>query len=128
MLNNLTDITLEPAFSAICGYTERDLDMVFAPELGALDRQQVRQWYNGYGWLGFEKVYNPYDVLLLFATAAIRGVLVRDRDARVSGGHSVQATGVDGVAGRDGEHGGIAVGVRRGARRHRWRCCSRPAI
>ena len=25
----------------------------------------MREWYNGYGWLGAEKVYNPYDVLLL---------------------------------------------------------------
>ena len=32
-LNNLTDITLEPAYSAVCGYTDRDLDTVFAPEL-----------------------------------------------------------------------------------------------
>ena len=64
-LNNLTDITLDPAFSAICGYTEEDLDSVFAPELRGLDREQVREWYNGYSWLGSEKVYNPYDVLLL---------------------------------------------------------------
>ena len=64
-LNNLTDITLEPAFSSICGYTERDLETVFAPELPGLDRQRVREWYNGYGWRGVEKVYNPYDVLLL---------------------------------------------------------------
>ena len=32
-LNNLLDITLDPVYSAICGYTERDLDTVFAPEL-----------------------------------------------------------------------------------------------
>ena len=64
-LNNLTDITLDPVFSSICGYTERDLDMVFAPELPGLDRERVREWYNGYSWLGDEKVYNPYDVLLL---------------------------------------------------------------
>ena len=64
-LNNLTDLTLDPVYSSVCGYTERDLDTVFAPELGGLDREQVREWYNGYGWLGDEKVYNPYDVLLL---------------------------------------------------------------
>ena len=64
-LNNLTDLTLDPVYSSICGYTEGDLDTVFAPELGGLDREQVREWYNGYGWLGDEKVYNPYDVLLL---------------------------------------------------------------
>ena len=64
-LNNLTDITLDPVYSSICGYTEDDLDTVFAPELGGLDREQVREWYNGYSWRGDEKMYNPYDVLLL---------------------------------------------------------------
>ncbi|MCY4484211.1 MAG: AAA family ATPase [Spirochaetaceae bacterium] len=64
-LNNLTDITLDPAYSAICGYTEGDLETVFAPELAGLDRERVREWYNGYNWLGAESVYNPYDVLLL---------------------------------------------------------------
>ena len=64
-LNNLTDITLDPVFSSICGYTEEDLDRVFAPELAGMDRQRIRDWYNGYGWLGGEKVYNPFDVLLL---------------------------------------------------------------
>ena len=29
-----------------------------------MDRERVREWYNGYSWLGMEKVYNPYDVLL----------------------------------------------------------------
>ena len=65
-LNNLTDLTLDRRYSAICGYTERDLDAVFAPELAGLDREQVREWYNGYCWRGAEKVYNPYDVLLMF--------------------------------------------------------------
>ena len=67
-LNNLIDITLEPPYSAICGYTEADLDTVFAPELPGLDRERVRDWYNGYGWGGAETVYNPFDALLLFRT------------------------------------------------------------
>ena len=65
-LNNLIDITLEPHYSALCGYTDEDLDAVFAPELPGLDRDEIRRWYNGYNWLGTEKVYNPFDVLLLF--------------------------------------------------------------
>ena len=65
-LNNLTDITIDPHYSAICGYTEEDLDTVFAPELPGLDRDQIREWYNGYSWRGEEKVYNPFDILLLF--------------------------------------------------------------
>ena len=64
-LNNLTDITLDPRYSAICGYTEADLERVFAPDLGGLDRERIREWYNGYRWRGAEKVYNPFDVLLL---------------------------------------------------------------
>ena len=65
-LNNLIDLTLDPPYSAICGYTEADLDHVFAPELPGLNRDEVGTWYNGYNWLGEEKVYNPFDVLLLF--------------------------------------------------------------
>ena len=64
-LNNLTDITLEPEFSSICGYTEGDLDRVFAPELPGLDRKRIGEWYNGYSWRGDEGVYNPFDILLL---------------------------------------------------------------
>ncbi len=64
-LNNLSDITLDARYAAICGYTEADLDTVFTPELPGLDREEIRRWYNGYKWLG-EGVYNPFDVLLLF--------------------------------------------------------------
>ncbi|MCY4535322.1 MAG: AAA family ATPase, partial [Bryobacterales bacterium] len=66
-LNNLRDITLSPAYSAICGYADADLDTAFAAELPGLDREQIREWYNGYSWGGEGKVYNPFDVLLLFA-------------------------------------------------------------
>ena len=65
-LNNLKDITLDLRYSAICGYTETDLDTVFASELPGLDRDEICDWYFGYNWLGEEKVYNPWDVLLLF--------------------------------------------------------------
>ena len=65
-LNNLMDITLDPCYSAICGYREQDLEKVFAPELEGLDRGKVRRWYNGYNWRGEERVYNPFDILLLF--------------------------------------------------------------
>lgn len=70
-LNNLNDITVDPEYSAICGYTESDLDAVFAPEIPGLDRDQIRGWYNGYNWTG-ESVYNPFDVLLLFQKRQFR--------------------------------------------------------
>ena len=71
-LNNLKDITLDPRYSAICGYTEVDLDEVFAPELAGLSRERIRDWYNGYHWLGEERVYNPFDALLLFDRRAFK--------------------------------------------------------
>ena len=71
-LNNLRDITLDPRFATICGYTEGDLDTVFAPEMEGLDRDQVREWYNGYNWDGDERVYNPFDILLLFDSRKFR--------------------------------------------------------
>ena len=69
-LNNLTDITLDPRYSAICGYADADLDTVFAPELPGLDRDAIREWYNGYWWLGEEKVYNPSTSCCCSATAS----------------------------------------------------------
>ena len=65
-LNNLMNISLDPNYATICGYTDADLDTVFAPELPGLDRDRIREWYNGYHWLGDEKLYNPFDLLLLF--------------------------------------------------------------
>jgi len=65
-LQNLRDISLDPQFSTLCGYTDRDLDEVFAPELRGLDREGIRSWYSGYSWGGKERVYNPFDILLLF--------------------------------------------------------------
>ncbi len=67
-LNNLEDISLNPRYATVCGYTDADLDAVFAAELEGLDRNQIRAWYNGYNWLGEEKVYNPFDILLLFGS------------------------------------------------------------
>jgi hypothetical protein len=62
-LNNLEDISLNPAFGNICGYTQLDLDTTFAPYLEGVDMEQVKRWYNGYNFLG-DSVYNPFDILL----------------------------------------------------------------
>lgn len=65
-LNNLTDVTLLKQFSAICGYTQSELEGTFADELTNVDLEKVKEWYNGYNWTG-EKVYNPFDILLFLA-------------------------------------------------------------
>lgn len=70
-LNNLEDITIDNRYSAICGYTDTDVDTVFGPELGGLDRNEIRKWYNGYNWTG-ASVYNPFDLLLLFRKREFR--------------------------------------------------------
>ena len=70
-LNNLRDITVSAEYSALCGYTEQDVDTVFVPELPGLDRDEIRRWYNGYNWTG-AAVYNPFDLLLLFQEREFR--------------------------------------------------------
>ena len=62
-LNNLKDISLNPKYGSICGYTEKDLNQVFSEHLEGVDRKQLQQWYNGYNFLGTDLVYNPYDIL-----------------------------------------------------------------
>ena len=116
-LNNLTDLTMEPAYAAVCGYTDADLDTVFAPELPGLNRRAIRDWYDGYHWLGPERVYNPCDVLLLFRrrrfdawwfetgtptflveTLFKRRVSAPDLDNLVAGGDLLSAFDVDDMA------------------------------
>jgi hypothetical protein len=70
-LNQLKDITVDARYSALCGYTDHDIDTVFADQLDGLDRQQIRDWYNGYNW-GGTRVYNPFDVLLLLDKRVFR--------------------------------------------------------
>ena len=62
-LNNLKDITLDPKYATICGYTQQEFEKVFAERLNDVDLEKVKKWYNGYNWLG-ENVYNPFDILL----------------------------------------------------------------
>ncbi len=62
-LNNLTDISLDEDYAAICGYTEQELADQFDGHLKNADMAGVREWYNGYNFLG-DPVYNPFDILL----------------------------------------------------------------
>ncbi len=64
-LNNLEDISLDPNFGAICGYTQQELETHFTDRLAPVNREEFKSWYNGYSWLG-DSVYNPYGTLLFF--------------------------------------------------------------
>ncbi|MDX9722745.1 MAG: ATP-binding protein [Myxococcota bacterium] len=70
-LNNLEDLTLAPHASAICGYTQAELEEVFAERLVDVDLARVKAWYDGYRWLG-ESVYNPFDILLFLKSKVFR--------------------------------------------------------
>lgn len=65
-LNNLNDITLNPNYSTICGYTQADVETIFASHLEGQDFAKIKKWYNGYQWMG-ESVYNPFDILLFIS-------------------------------------------------------------
>jgi hypothetical protein len=62
-LNQLEDISLSKEYGNICGYTQEELEIYFKEYLEGVDLEEVREWYNGYNFLG-EKVYNPFDILL----------------------------------------------------------------
>ncbi len=62
-INNIEDISLTPEFATICGYTQHDLETVFATHLQGVDMAEVKRWYDGYHFMG-DHVYNPFDILL----------------------------------------------------------------
>jgi hypothetical protein len=65
-LNNIEDITLNPKYATICGYTQNDVETSFAKHLEGQDFTKIKHWYNGYKFLG-EGVYNPFDILLFIS-------------------------------------------------------------
>jgi len=61
-LNMLTDISLNPKYGNICGYTQNDIETTFRPYFENVDMEKVKRWYNGYNFLK-DNVYNPFDIL-----------------------------------------------------------------
>ncbi|MDR1039607.1 MAG: AAA family ATPase [Deltaproteobacteria bacterium] len=87
-LNNIVDISLNPKFSSICGFTEEEIQNNFSgnirealshmlkdghiqsnsTEADFMDR--LKFWYDGYTWDGETKVYNPYSVVCCLKESA----------------------------------------------------------
>ncbi len=65
-LNNLTDISLKPKYADICGYTQKEFESVFINYLKDVDLEKIKEWYDGYNFLG-NNLYNPYDILLFLS-------------------------------------------------------------
>jgi hypothetical protein len=82
--NNFFDISLEPDFAGICGFTPTELETCFSDRFhktlgnlidkGKLEpdadftklTKLILDYYDGYNWLGPEKVLNPFSILKLF--------------------------------------------------------------
>ena len=76
-LNNMLNVTMNPAFSAICGITDRELSTVMADDIRQLAvenecsaaemHDKLRQRYDGYHFSEkSEGIYNPYSLLSAF--------------------------------------------------------------
>ena len=62
-LNQLEDISLSKEYGNICGYTQKELEFYFKQYLDGLNLEEIKDWYNGYSFLG-DRLYNPFDILL----------------------------------------------------------------
>ena len=112
-LNNLTDLTIDPAYSAICGYTDADLDTVFAPELDGLDREAIRDWYKRLQLAGNREGLQPLRHPAAVPQPRVRRLLVRDRHADLSRRDPVPARHQSDRAGRHDRQRGTPRHVRR---------------
>ena len=62
-LNNLENITLSPFANDLVGISQQELEHYFADEIAQLDKQAIKDWYNGYRWHGTTSLYNPFSLL-----------------------------------------------------------------
>jgi hypothetical protein len=62
-LNQLKDISLDPRYGNICGYTQNELELYFKDYLQDSNLDEIKEWYNGYYFLQ-DTLYNPFDILL----------------------------------------------------------------
>ena len=83
VINNLTNVSMQPEFSAICGITEEELHTVFEEDIAMLAeeyecssedmRKRLKEQYDGYHFSGKSAdIYNPFSVLKAFAQKEIK--------------------------------------------------------
>jgi len=75
-LNHLKDITINPRYSKMLGYTQEEIQHYFSHYItewekkNGQDRQvlfeKLKDYYNGYSWDGINFVYNPFSILSFF--------------------------------------------------------------
>ena len=83
VINNLTNVSMQPEYSAICGITEDELHTVFEEDIAMLAeeyecspedmRRRLKEQYDGYHFSGKSAdIYNPFSVLKAFAQNEIK--------------------------------------------------------
>ena len=91
-LNNLTDITMNPKYAGMMGYTEEEIKRDFKEYIEEIAKEkgqeesgilsQLREWYNGYRFTEEKvSVYNPYSTLRFLSEHKATKLLVRYRNA-----------------------------------------------
>jgi len=70
-LNQIEDISLNKEYGNICGYTQNELEFHFKQYLQDPNLDEIKEWYNGYNFLG-DKLYNPFDILLYLKNKVMR--------------------------------------------------------
>lgn len=76
-LNNMLNVTMVPAFSSICGITERELSTTLTPDIALLAEEymcteeemhdRLKRLYDGYHFSEkSDDIYNPYSLLTAF--------------------------------------------------------------
>lgn len=74
-LNNVKDITINPDFNDIVGFTQKNIETEFDVYLEPFRKktgwsrerflEEIALWYDGYSWGGVNKIYNPYSIVNL---------------------------------------------------------------
>eukprot|EP00475_Leptophrys_vorax_P039398 TRINITY_DN710_c0_g1_i9.p1 TRINITY_DN710_c0_g1~~TRINITY_DN710_c0_g1_i9.p1 ORF type:complete len:656 (-),score=153.26 TRINITY_DN710_c0_g1_i9:109-2076(-) len=63
------DISFDPVFNSLCGFTEREIAQNL--KLGNLTLQELKIWYSGYCFGGDQGVYNPFSIAKAIVHQAI---------------------------------------------------------
>ena len=84
VLNNLSNISFDPRFVAICGITEKEIDDNFQPEVEQMAEQngwtneearnRLKEYYDGYHFSddNMTDIYNPYSLVNSLSDRKIR--------------------------------------------------------
>ena len=83
VINNITNVSMQPEYSAICGITEEELHTVFKEDIAMLAEEyectveemhlRLKNRYDGYHFSAKSAdIYNPYSILKAFAQKEIK--------------------------------------------------------